>query len=45
LKSLKKKSEKGYLNLKRIDDKIGEKVHKLYGITDEEKKLIEDSLK
>jgi hypothetical protein len=31
--------------IQKLDDEIDEEVYKLYGITDEEKKIIEDSLK
>ena len=35
MKSLKKKSEKGFQNMKRIDDEIDGEVHRLYGIEEE----------
>jgi len=31
--------------IQKLDDEIDEEVYKLYGITDKEKKIIEDSLK
>ncbi|HLD43380.1 MAG TPA: hypothetical protein VJB08_05350 [Candidatus Nanoarchaeia archaeon] len=31
--------------IKRLDNEIGQEVYTLYGITEEEKKLIEESLK
>jgi len=31
--------------IQKIDNEIDEEVYKLYGITDEEKKIIEESLK
>jgi len=43
--SLRKKSEKGCQKLKRLGNEINEEVYKLYGITEEEKKIIEESLK
>ena len=37
--------EKIETEIKKTDNEIDELVYKLYGITDEEKKIIEDSLK
>ena len=41
----KEKSEKGSQNQKKLDNEIYEEVYKLYGITEEENKIIEESLK
>ena len=43
--NLRKKSEKGCQNLKMLNNEIDEEVYKLYGITEDEKKIIEESLK